>query len=450
MIPNYRSYSDVEFFTEGVTVDICVMQNGRYTACASGYTDHDLPSAIVASPSSSLLGTAVVGQQLSPSASFAGQAVSEVDRTFERFDTNKDGKVSLIELKIGLEKELSGEYYEYSTISLHTIERLMYDYDKSGDEALQRYEFVSVDTFSDRLDSYQVGWAGWAVALIVIFCLLFVCCIGYAVGVVCCGMSNCFNCFYHDEHDNEKTKSMSYLDDNTTTRSRTRDIVIDDRSRSTKTNIPDVLLIENGSRYSTTTRGGGGPVIEVIDEDTVFTVNSHSTRDTKSTGKQRSRMGRDPTMHYPGNTVGRDPTMYIPGREDATDPHGSVDDSTYYDEVESKSTMKIKREPTMYVNGLGYYGNDDDDDDDDNKDDKQAKRDLKMCVDGMYSIDDSTAGLVITEVHNDYRGSGSSSKLRSHHSIPEDASVSIKSFKSSNEKGHHQYREPRKVKSYYK
>jgi hypothetical protein len=68
-------------------------------------------------------------------------------------------------------------------------------------------------------------------------------------------------------------------------------------------------------------------------------------------------MGRDPTMYYPGNNVGRDPTMYIPGREDATDPHGSVDDSTYYDEVESNSTMKIKREPTMYVYGLkGYYG----------------------------------------------------------------------------------------------
>ena len=218
MIPNYRSYSDVEFFTEGVTVDICVMQNGRYTACASGYTDHDLPSAIVASPSSPS-SASVGGQPLSSSTSFAGQQLSESDRTFERFDTNKDGKVSLIELKIGLEKELSGEYYEYSTISLHTIERLMYDYDESGDEALQRYEFVSVDTFSDRLDSYHAGLAGWAVALIVIFCLLFVCCMGYAVGVVCCGVPNCFNyCFYHDEHDNEKTKSMSYLDDNTTTR----------------------------------------------------------------------------------------------------------------------------------------------------------------------------------------------------------------------------------------
>lgn len=98
------------------------MQNGKYTACASGYTDHDLPSAIVASPpSSSLLGTAVAGQPLSPSTSFAGQAVSEVDWTFERFDTNKDGKVSLIELKIGLEKELVWEY-GFSTISLNTIE----------------------------------------------------------------------------------------------------------------------------------------------------------------------------------------------------------------------------------------------------------------------------------------------------------------------------------------
>jgi hypothetical protein len=346
----------------------------------------------------------------------------------------------------------------------------MYDYDESGDEALQRYEFVSVDTFSDSLDSYQTGLAGWAVALIVIFCLLVVCCIGYALGVVCCGVPNCFNyCLYHDEHDNEKTKSMTYLDDNTTTaQSRTRDMFIDDRSRSTKTTMSDVLLIKNGVG-TVPRRGGGGPVIEVVDEDTVFTVNSYSTRDTKSTRQQRSRMGRDPTMYYPGNTVGRDPTMYIPGREDAKDPHGSVDDSTYYDEVESKSTMKIKREPTMYVDGVRYYsdnGNDDDDDETEDDYSLQAKRDLKMCIDGMYSIDDNTNGSsVITKVHkDDYRGSGSgsgsSSKHRSavlqaqlfqaEHSIPEDASVSIKSFKSSNEKGHRQYREPRKVKSYNK
>ena len=451
-----RSYSDVEFFTEGVTVDICVMQNGKYTACASGYTDQDLPSAIVASPSSSSLGTGVLVAQ--PQSS---QPLSEVDRAFDQFDTNGDGKVSLIELKIGLEKELSKEYAGYSSISLNTIERLMYDYDESGDEALQRYEFVSVDTFSDRLDSYQVGLAGWAVALIVIFCLVVVCCIGYAVGVVCCGVPNCFNyCLYHDEHDNEKTKSMTYLDDNTTTaRSCTRDLFIDDRSRSTKTTIPDVLLLEN-SVGTVHRRGGGGPLFEVIDEDTVFTVNSYSTRDTKSTRQQqRSRMGRDPTMYYPGNTVGRDPTMYIPGREDATDPHGSVDDSTYYEEVESKSIMKIKREPTMYVDGVRGY--DEYEDDDDDEPTMQAKRDLKTCIDGMYSIDDNTNGSsVITEVHNDYRGSGSSSKHRSavlqaqlfqaEHSIPEDASVSIKSFKSTNENGHRQYREPRKVKSYYK
>jgi hypothetical protein len=62
----------------------------------------------------------------------------------------------------------------------------------------------------------------------------------------------------------------------------------------------------------------------------------------------------------------------------------------------------------------------------------QAKRDLKMCIDGMYSIDDTNGSSVITEVHNDYRGSGSGSKHRSaalhaqaEHSIPEDASVSI-------------------------
>lgn len=197
-----------------------------------------------------------------------------------------------------------------------------------------------------------------------------------------------------------------------------------------------------------------------------LTMNTYITSGTKSTRQQRSRMGRDPTMYIPGNTVGRDPTMYIPGREDATDPsHGSVDDNTYYTEVYDQSRMKVRREPTMYVDGLVGY-----DDDDDYK---QPRREPTMYVDGteykpqhgqpsMYSVDDST----IEEVHTDYpvagggtaaaAAGGKRSFVPNHddsYVIPEDASVSMKPFRSARsmrKQSHKSYGAPRKTNSYYK
>ena len=441
MIPNYRSYSDVEFFTEGITIDICVMQNGKYTACASGNT-----------PQSDGGGTTTTS-----SSSSSTRPLSESDLTFAKFDTDGDGRVSLGELKIGLENELpptnNNNVKDDGGISIKTVQQLVHDYDVSGDGTLQQNEFVSVYTFSDRLDGYHAGLAGWAVALIVIFVLLFVCCIGYAVAVVCFGVANIFDyCCYSDDYGEDTTTKIR------------RDIFDgdDERSRrSRQTIMPNnVLLIDNGDN-----RGSDTGELALIDEEEM-TVNTYSTRGTKSTYKSRSRMGRDPTVYYPGNTVGRDPTMYIPGREDATDPHSSVDDSTYYtnDDNKDQSRMKVNREPTMYVDGLRGY------DDDDYK---QPRREPTMYVDGteykpqrgqpsMYSVDDST----IEEVHTDYRvagggtaagGGGKRSSNAPHHDdsyiIPEDASVSMKSFRSARsmrKQSDKSYGAPRKTNSYYK
>ena len=76
------------------------------------------------------------------------QAVAAAaEKAFQKFDINKDGEISLEELKRGLEKEFKME------LSDKRVEQLMEDFDKSGDGALQLDEFVGVDVMRNRLDS---------------------------------------------------------------------------------------------------------------------------------------------------------------------------------------------------------------------------------------------------------------------------------------------------------
>jgi len=66
---------------------------------------------------------------------------------FEKFDINKDGEISLSELKAGLEKEFKTE------LSQARVEALMKSFDDSGDGALQLEEFVTVNQFRNKLDA---------------------------------------------------------------------------------------------------------------------------------------------------------------------------------------------------------------------------------------------------------------------------------------------------------
>jgi len=68
-------------------------------------------------------------------------------RAFDRFDTNKDGALSLSEVKAGLEKTYKLEVPD------DKVRRLMDDLDTSGDGQLQPDEFIGMDQFRNRLEA---------------------------------------------------------------------------------------------------------------------------------------------------------------------------------------------------------------------------------------------------------------------------------------------------------
>jgi hypothetical protein len=72
--------------------------------------------------------------------------VESLTQLFNAFDTNKDGKISVEELKSGLSKALR------ETISEELAVKIMQQFDTSGDGALQLEEFRGIDTFRSKLD----------------------------------------------------------------------------------------------------------------------------------------------------------------------------------------------------------------------------------------------------------------------------------------------------------
>lgn len=71
-------------------------------------------------------------------------AIAEV---FDTFDTNRDGSISIDELRDGLEKELKG------VVTNEQARQLMAAFDSSGDGSLQLEEFKSVQEFQAKLES---------------------------------------------------------------------------------------------------------------------------------------------------------------------------------------------------------------------------------------------------------------------------------------------------------
>ncbi len=212
--------------------------------------------------------------------------------------------------------------------------------------------------------------AGWAISLIVIFVLLFVCCIGYAIAVFCFGVANCFDECFRDLDDTKEIHNNMYFDDRSRDSRRSRKMLaIEDGNRASERRSGhshrsrdsrrsrQMLAIEDGSRASGYTSRRSGPsraiVLATLEEedesfrfpDDTFTVDaSKCTRGTKSTYGTKHKQGRDPTM-------------YIPGQEDKPDPDyesswfSESNGSHRYDE---DPPLKHKREPTMYIDGKRF------------------------------------------------------------------------------------------------
>jgi hypothetical protein len=77
----------------------------------------------------------------------AQKLADAAEKAFRSFDTNKDGEISVEELKAGLEKTLKVE------LSDKRVAELMREFDASGDGALQLDEFVGVDLFRNKLEA---------------------------------------------------------------------------------------------------------------------------------------------------------------------------------------------------------------------------------------------------------------------------------------------------------
>jgi len=72
-----------------------------------------------------------------------------VAQAFDQFDANKDGVITLPELKLGMQDILRTELSEKS------IEKVMNHFDTSGDGKLQRDEFVTLDKLRSKIDEVK-------------------------------------------------------------------------------------------------------------------------------------------------------------------------------------------------------------------------------------------------------------------------------------------------------
>jgi len=252
------------------------------------------------------------------------------------------------------------------------------------------------------------GLAGWSIALIVIIVLLVVGCGLYWIGVVCYGMPNCLKYDYYQSKDDIYFDSRSRATDYTNDRHQSRRRRYDERADK-------ILMLTNGyddrrsqrplaltngydddrrsQRPLALTNGDDGRRsqrhLALTNGDDRGISNSGRSRRNKSSKQQPlaltagSHYQSSRTMNTRGTSSSKkssvkrikpacDPSLYIPGQEDKPDPEGSIADEVlmltagapsgnsrkYYDD-DNTPPPKVKREPTMYIDGEATIEEDD-------------------------------------------------------------------------------------------
>lgn len=198
------------------------------------------------------------------------------------------------------------------------------------------------------------GLAGWAIALIIILCLSLVCCGGYAIAVMCFGVTNCFK--DPDDDGPKKIQNDLYSEDhrhNHLPLDYEKRLAIMDGVRSEADDRPRLAIMDGSvaSRASRATsynftRRSGGPSLQrtYADEDNQMSIRSQDPSfATLSTYGSKRRQSRDPTMYIPGQEGRIDPGMSV----NSFRTRGGESGRYYSDEPQ----MMPKREPTMYVDG---------------------------------------------------------------------------------------------------
>lgn len=184
------------------------------------------------------------------------------------------------------------------------------------------------------------GLAGWAIALIVVLVLSVLCCGGYAIAVLCCGVEHLF-AGQNDAKDmymekrlgpSESAKRLAIMDGMS---QYSRKQMTLQRSHHSK-------QITQGSRFYPDSPAGAQVVCsnpQYPSFDDTFTINTYSTN---------RRQTRDPTMFISGESKPDPGTAYSQSQVNTYD----VGSSRRYNSEEAST--KPKRDPTMYMDGKAF------------------------------------------------------------------------------------------------
>lgn len=199
-------------------------------------------------------------------------------------------------------------------------------------------------------NSNEEGLAGWAIALIIILVLSLVCCGGYAIAVLCFGVTNCFK---DPDDDPKDIQNNLYMDNRPhMPLEYEKRLAIMDSSRSEAGGTQRLAIMDGASRASAynshSIRSGAPSRRTIADEHQTIRSMQDPSFCTISTYGSKRKQARDPTMFIPGNEDRADPGTSVRSYRTRGGGESTSSSRRYYSE---EPPLKPKREPTMYVDG---------------------------------------------------------------------------------------------------